>query len=43
MCLELLHDDCGIRTPDLTNLLQETGELIAIFVTMIDRTKRRPN
>jgi len=39
--LELLRDDCGISTPELVNLLRETDELIAIFVTILDRTKRR--
>ena len=39
--LELLRDDCGIRTEDLEGLLLETDELIAIFVTIVERTKRK--
>src|ERR1043166_5772326 len=38
--LELLCDDCGIRTPELAKLLSETNELIAIFITMAEKTKR---
>ena len=39
--LELLRDDCGISSmiAALQNLLVETNELIAIFVTMCKRTK----
>ena len=37
--LELLREECGI-TPALTPPLeQESGELMAIFTTMINRTK----
>jgi four helix bundle protein len=39
--LELLRDDCGVTSPDLGRLLAESDELIAIFVTMLERTKRR--
>ena len=39
--LELLRDDCHISTPQLHTLLAESNELIAIFVTMVERTKRR--
>ena len=39
--LELMRDDCGVSTTKLAELLHETNELIAIFVTMVDRTKRR--
>ena len=37
--LELLHDDCGIATRELCELLAETNEIIAIFVTMVERIK----
>jgi hypothetical protein len=37
----LLRDDCGIASDDLESLLAETNELIAIFVTIVERTKRR--
>lgn len=37
---ELLRDDCGIASKALDLLLQETDELIAIFVTMARNTKR---
>jgi four helix bundle protein len=39
--LELLRDDCGITAKELTKLLGETDELMSIFVTMVNRTKRR--
>src|SRR5258707_15765547 len=39
--LELLRDDCRIDKPELLYLLSETNELMSIFVTMMDRTKRR--
>ena len=39
--LELLRDDCGIVTKELCQLVAETDELMSIFATMVDRTKRR--
>lgn len=39
--LELLHDDCGIRSEGLDWLLRESDELIAIFVTMAKNTKSK--
>ena len=39
--LELLRDDCGITAKELADLLTETNELMSIFVTMVNRTKRR--
>jgi len=39
--LELLRDDCGIRSDQLDWLLKESDELIAIFVTMSRKVKRR--
>ena len=39
--LELLNEDCGIETPELGKLLVEAGELIAIFVTIVQRTRQR--
>jgi hypothetical protein len=39
--LELLRDDCGIRTSELDLLLAEADELIAIFVTMSKKVKAR--
>jgi hypothetical protein len=36
----LLHNDRG-TAKELTELVSETDELIAIFVTMAERTKRR--
>jgi len=38
--LELLRDDCKIAGRELQGILTESDELIAIFVTMLDRTKR---
>src|SRR5437870_5889152 len=37
--LELLRDDCGIQEESLEALHRETGELLAILVTMVNRTK----
>ena len=37
--LELLRDDCAICDQALDALHREAGELIAIFVTMIKRTR----
>ena len=37
--LELLRDDCGAAHESLPPLHHEAGELIAILVTMINRTK----
>jgi four helix bundle protein len=39
--LELLHEDCGIKTDTLLRLLSETNELVAILVTIVEKTKRR--
>jgi four helix bundle protein len=39
--LELLRDDCFIRSEELDWLLVEADELIAIFVTMSKNVKRR--
>jgi four helix bundle protein len=39
--LELLHDDCDIQLDGLNWLLKESDELIAIFVTMSKKVKRR--
>jgi len=39
--LELLRDDCGITAKELNDLMAETDELMSIFVTMVNRTKRR--
>src|SRR6266852_1626447 len=39
--LELLHEDCGIRTDGVSWLLSETTELIAILSTISEKTKRR--
>ena len=38
--LELLREDCGIHGADVEQLHQETNELIAILVTMANKTKR---
>jgi four helix bundle protein len=37
--LQLLRDDCGVSDTRLFNVLRETNELIAIFVTMAKRSK----
>lgn len=38
--LELLREDCGIRHKTLDMLLAESGELIAIFTTMVSKLRR---
>jgi four helix bundle protein len=40
--LELLREECGISSADLDWLLQESDELIAIFVTMSKKVKASP-
>jgi four helix bundle protein len=39
--LELLREDCGVETDEVLRLLSETNELIAILVTIVEKTKRR--
>jgi four helix bundle protein len=39
--LELLRDDCGIKSERLDWLLDESNQLISIFVTMSKNTKKR--
>ena len=39
--IELLRDDCGIRGDATDRLYGETSELIAIFVTITSKLKRR--
>src|SRR5437773_2155987 len=39
--LELLRDDCGITQKELHELVAETDELMSIFVTMVNRTRRK--
>jgi four helix bundle protein len=38
--LQFLRDDCHISLPELSELLSETNELISIFVTIVDRTRK---
>jgi four helix bundle protein len=39
--LELLRDDCGMDSAEVLHLVDETNELMSIFVTMVERTRRR--
>src|SRR3954452_2723970 len=39
--IELLREDCGIDNAALHQLHDETNELISIFVTMAERTRRK--
>jgi four helix bundle protein len=39
--IELLRDDCNIRGDTTDRLYEETNELIAIFVTIVLKLKRR--
>ncbi|MCX6938679.1 MAG: four helix bundle protein [Verrucomicrobia bacterium] len=38
--LELLQEDCGIQSETLSELLAETGELLAIFTSIVAKLKR---
>jgi|SRR5665213_2340570 len=38
--LELLRDDCNIRGDEIDKLHQETGELMAIFITMVSKLRK---
>ena len=38
--MELLNEDCDIQSEDLTALLAETGELLAIFTSIVAKLKR---
>jgi four helix bundle protein len=38
--LELLHDDCGITDDQMTFLMKETSELLAIFTTIVSKLRR---
>ena len=40
---KVLRDDCGVRSDELGQLLGESDELIAIFVTMSKKVKQRLN
>jgi four helix bundle protein len=37
--IELLRDDCGIQGGAIDRLHQETGELMAIFITMVHKIR----
>ena len=39
--LELLRDDCGIQSEQIDSLLKETGEIMAIFTTMVSKIRKR--
>ncbi len=39
--LELLRDDCGISKEQINPLHQEAGELMAIFITMVSKLRRK--
>ena len=39
--LELLQEDCAIQDERLPLLHREAGELMAIFITMVNRTKSK--
>ncbi|HEY3762957.1 MAG TPA: four helix bundle protein [Verrucomicrobiae bacterium] len=43
MWLELLREECGINPTLTTSLEREASELMAIFVSMINRTKEKPS
>ncbi len=39
--IELLQEDCGIRKEAIERLYKETGELLAIFTTIVSRIRKR--
>ena len=39
--LESLRDDCGIIGDSVESLLKETGELLAIFTTIVSKLRKR--
>ena len=38
--IELLQEDCGIHTAQISRLHQESGELLAIFTTMVSKLRK---
>ena len=38
--IELLRDDCGIQGDPIEHLHRETGELIAIFTTIVSKLRK---
>lgn len=40
--LELLQEDCGITDPKIRQAHQEAEELLAIFTTIVSRTRNKP-
>jgi len=41
--IELLRDDCGITGGQLDQLHRESGELMAIFITMVSKLRKKQN
>ena len=39
--IELLQEECGVRTEQIVQLHRETCELLAIFVTIVSRTRTK--
>ena len=39
--IELLRDDCGIQAGQIDRLHQETGEIMAIFTTMVSKLRKK--
>jgi four helix bundle protein len=39
--VELLRDDCGVRGGQIDHLYQESGELMAIFITMVAKLRQK--
>ena len=39
--LELLQEDCGIKGEKIEPLIAETGELLAIFVTIVSKVRSK--
>ncbi len=39
--LELLQEDCGISGEQIDHLLNETGEILAIFTTIVSKVRKK--
>jgi len=41
LLIELLRDDCGVQGGQLDHLHRESGELMAIFITMVSKLRKK--
>lgn len=38
--IELLTDDCNVHDPELATIHRESGEMIAIFTTIVSKVRK---